>query len=134
MIRLPTAEEALEAYSALANLGVPRPALRDGDAGILESCIQRATTTLYGTEAYPTIHDKVAAIVDSVSRNHPLIDGNKRLAYVLHVMVYSANGFVSLATGSQADLFVTIARGELTVREIANQFAALWVIPPGPSR
>jgi death-on-curing protein len=126
VIRLPTAEAALEAYRALAHLGVPRPVLRDGDVGILESCIQRATTTIYGTEAYPTIHDKVAAIADSVSRNHPLIDGNKRLAYVLQVMVYSANGYASAAAGSQADLFVAIARGDLGVREIAERFEALW--------
>lgn len=126
MIRLPSAEGVIEVYAALAPLGAPRPIIRNGDVGLLESCIQRAETTVYGVEAYPSIHDKVAAIVDSISRTHPLIDGNKRLAYVVTVMVYSANGHVSTATASQADLYVEIARGIHSVAEIAARLRATW--------
>jgi death-on-curing protein len=126
VIRLPSAEGVIEAYAALSALGTPRPIIRNGDVGLLESCIQRAATTVYGVEAYPGIHEKVAAIVDSVSRTHPLVDGNKRLAYLVTVMVYSANGYVSAATESQADLYVEIARGDHSVAEIAERMRATW--------
>lgn len=126
MIWLPPADAVIEAYDALAPLGAPRPVIRGGDIGLLEACVQRANTTIYGTEAYPTIHEKVAAIVDSVSRNHPLIDGNKRLAYLLQAMVYAANGYATTATTPPTDLFVAIARGDYTVAEIAERLAGIW--------
>jgi len=39
--------------------------------------------TFEGTEPYPGAIDKAAAILESVVKNHPFVDGNKRAGYTL---------------------------------------------------
>lgn len=52
------------------------------DAGLLDSAAHRPMATVFGQDAYPDLHAKAAALLHSVLRNHPLVDGNKRLAWV----------------------------------------------------
>ena len=42
------------------------------DLGLLESAVRRPATILWGRDAYTTINEKAAALLDSVVRNHPL--------------------------------------------------------------
>jgi len=51
------------------------------DVGLLASAAARPRTTVFGHEAYPTLADQAAALMHSLARNHPLLDGNKRLAW-----------------------------------------------------
>ncbi len=51
------------------------------DAGLLASALERPQTTLFGEDAYPSFELKAAAMVESIIRNHALIDGNKRSAW-----------------------------------------------------
>lgn len=65
------------------------------DLGLLEAAAHRPTTQLWGDEAYPSIHLKAAALLESLVRNHPLVDGNKRLGWLATFVFYSINGFAS---------------------------------------
>ena len=60
-------------------LGNPPP-IRD--MGLLGSAAARPQTTVFGEDAYPDIWTKAAALLQSVVKNHPLIDGNKRLGWL----------------------------------------------------
>jgi death-on-curing protein len=51
------------------------------DHGLLESAAARPQTSVFGDDAYPTFGGKAAALLHSLARNHPLVDGNKRLAW-----------------------------------------------------
>ena len=51
------------------------------DLGLLESALARPKTTVFGEDAYPGFPEKVATLLHSISSNHALIDGNKRLAW-----------------------------------------------------
>jgi prophage maintenance system killer protein len=51
------------------------------DIGLLASALARPATTARGVEAYPQLAAKSAALLESVARFHPLIDGNKRTAW-----------------------------------------------------
>jgi prophage maintenance system killer protein len=42
-------------------------------------CGRAAQATAFGEDAYPTIHEKAAALLHSLARNHPFVDGNKRI-------------------------------------------------------
>lgn len=55
-------------------LGAP-PLVRD--AGLLESAAFRPQASVFGSDAYPSIHEKAGALMESLGRNHKLIDGNK---------------------------------------------------------
>ena len=50
------------------------------DFGRLEAAVLRPQTTVGGEDAYVDLHDKAAALMHSLARNHPFIDGNKRTA------------------------------------------------------
>ncbi|MEU7208450.1 Fic family protein [Streptomyces sp. NPDC044989] len=47
------------------------------DMGLLVSAIERPRTNVFGAELYPTLHEKAAALLHSVARNHALIDGKQ---------------------------------------------------------
>src|SRR5436190_4409370 len=53
------------------------------DRGALKSAINRPYQTFDQKELYPDPVDKAAAIFESLITNHPFIDGNKRVAYVV---------------------------------------------------
>ena len=46
---------------------------------------------MYGQEAYPSLDDKAAALLDTVVGNHPLVDGNRRLGWLGVVVFYGLN-------------------------------------------
>ncbi len=50
------------------------------DFGLLEAAVLRPQQTMFGADAYPDLHTKAAAMVHSLIRNHPFVDGNKRTA------------------------------------------------------
>jgi death-on-curing protein len=54
------------------------------DVGLLASALARLATALSGVEAYPQLPMKAAALLESVARFHPLIDGNKGSAWKLN--------------------------------------------------
>lgn len=101
--------------------------LRVRDVGLLHAAAQRPTTELYGVEAYPDLHAKAAALMQSLARNHPLVDGNKRLAWLSTVVFYGLNGMTIDAPDDDAyDLVVAVSIGTVDVGEIAPLLAP-WV-------
>ncbi|MFL6239587.1 MAG: type II toxin-antitoxin system death-on-curing family toxin [Actinomycetes bacterium] len=93
------------------------------DAGLLEAAVARPQASAFGSEAYPTIHSKAAALLHSVTRNHALVDGNKRLALASVIAFYGLNGLRLTMTNDQAyDLVISVAAGEIDdVDEIADR-------------
>lgn len=53
------------------------------DLNLLESAISRPFQTFDNTDLYKSPIEKAAAIIESILINHPFIDGNKRIGYVL---------------------------------------------------
>ncbi|MCY7423085.1 MAG: type II toxin-antitoxin system death-on-curing family toxin [Chitinophagaceae bacterium] len=53
------------------------------DTGALESGLERPFQTFDGTDLYPTVFEKAAAIGESIIMNLPFVDGNKRTGYLL---------------------------------------------------
>jgi death-on-curing protein len=91
------------------------------DAGLLETAAARPRATAFGTDAYPDLHAKSAALVHSLARNRALVDGNKRLALGAVVAFYGVNGRrLTLTNDAAYELIMQVAVGELDpVDEIA---------------
>jgi death-on-curing protein len=104
-----------------------RPEVRD--YGLLESVLARPQASVFGEHAYPTLHEKAAALLDSLVNNHALVDGNKRLGWVATRLFYGLNGYT--VVGSEDDKFglvIAVATGELdTVSKIAHLLSELAV-------
>ena len=93
------------------------------DVGLLSSALARPRATVFGVDAYPDLPTKAAAMFESLVRNHPLLDGNKRLAVVLTWTFLLNNGFALTYTEDEAyDFTMSAAAGELTFEAIRDWF------------
>lgn len=100
------------------------------DVGLLDAAAARPRSTVFGAEAYPTLERKAAALLHSLARNHALVNGNKRLAWLATVVFADLNGHtVTLTDDAAFDLVLSVAAGELEVDDIATR---LGEHPPGP--
>lgn len=91
------------------------------DAGLLESAAARPRTSLFGEDAYPTLADKAAALLHSICKNHALVDGNKRLAWLAADVFLRVNGvIVDMEDDDAFDLVMAVADGSADVPEIAE--------------
>jgi death on curing protein len=84
------------------------------DVGLLDAAAARPRATAFGEEAYPSIHDKAAALLHSLARTQPLVDGNKRLALAATIAFYGLNGYrLTLSNEAAYDLVMAVAVGDL---------------------
>ena len=91
------------------------------DVGLLESALARPFATFDGKDLYPNSIDKASAILESMVINHPFIEGNKRIAYVLMRLILLENGVDILASQQEKYKFVIAAsQGKCRFEEIKN--------------
>ncbi|MEV0849542.1 type II toxin-antitoxin system death-on-curing family toxin [Streptomyces sp. NPDC049954] len=106
-----TVPEALE----LAELACPGMQIAVRDLGLLSSALHRPQSQMFGVEAYTDLFEKAAGLLQSLAVNHPLIDGNKRLAWMCTVVFLDFNGTEMLEV-DQDDaykLVIEVATGDL---------------------
>jgi death on curing protein len=103
------------------------------DHGLLASAVARPQTTVFGADAYPSVLKKAAALCESLTRNHGLADGNKRLAWLATWVFCDLNDIRLVATQDEVvDLIVDIAEGSVPeLRQIVDRLAAF--LPPAPA-
>ena len=65
----------------VANAAAVGVELRVADYGLLDAAVARPQATAFGVDAYPDRFTKAAALLQSLARNHALVDGNKRTAW-----------------------------------------------------
>lgn len=92
------------------------------DLGLLDSAAGRPRSSAFGADAYPTLPLKAAALLHSLARNHALVDGNKRIAWLATVVFLDLNGFGPRVTSDEAfTLVMDVASGVIEVGEIAER-------------
>ncbi len=93
------------------------------DVGLLESAIARPQASAFGEDAYPDLHLKAAALLESLARNHPLVDGNKRLAWVATRYFLIKNGTDARPpSASEGDRFIReVAQGSVELVDLARR-------------
>jgi death-on-curing protein len=99
------------------------------DAGLLAAAAARPAATVFGADAYAGLHAKAAAVMESIIRSHPLVDGNKRLAWVALVVTHDINGVhIDVDDDEAFALTMAVAAGEAGLDDIT---AALDRWSPG---
>lgn len=96
------------------------------DVGLLESALARPQASAFGEDAYPELWTKAAALLESLARNHALIDGNKRLAWVaMRYFLVLNDEDVAASTAQDGDVFVrAVVQGHLGLDEVEAQLRA----------
>lgn len=102
------------------------------DYGLLESALARPRASVFGQDAYPSLHLKAAALLHSLARNHPLVDGNKRLSWTACRTFLAINGqWISAPEDDRFEFVIQVASGALSnLDTIAAQLLA-WSYQEG---
>jgi len=114
-----TVEEVLEIHLIVLAHSGGSEGLRD--RGLLESAVAQPQATFDGVYLYVTLFDKAAALGFSLSKNHPFVDGNKRVAAVAIDTYLRLNGLELVAAQPEVEMyFLGIADGSLTRNDLAD--------------
>ena len=105
-------------------LGDPPP-IRD--LGLLGSASARPQATAFGRDAYPDLWSKAAALLQSVVKNHALVDGNKRLGWLATAVFLELNGVtvVRVSNGAVYRFVMAVAAGHDDVDVLARRLRRL---------
>lgn len=95
------------------------------DAGLLSSALNRPFSTFDNQDLYPTIIEKAAALVESLVVNHPFIDGNKRIGYVLLRLTLLKGGFdLNAEQDEKYGFIISISTGSMNFEQIKSWIEA----------
>lgn len=110
-------EEALAIHAELIEATGGSHGVRD--QGGLEAALARPFATFDGQELYPDPVVKAAALLESVVKNHPFVDGNKRTGYVLaRLILLTYDMDLQASDDEEYDLVIRVATGQLEVEEV----------------
>ena len=107
MTRYLTAEEVLQLHEFLIGDFGGLEGIRDRNG--LESAVARLQTGYYGD-----VIEEAAALFESLSQNHPFVDGNKRTGFVVGILFMELNGYQFTASQEDAaQAVLELASGKL---------------------
>jgi death on curing protein len=114
----------VEDLLGIAEEALGAPAVRD--IGLLDSAAHRPQASAFGQDAYPTVHEKAAALLEAVVRHHALVDGNKRLGWTAAAVFYDLNGFDldPPSVDEAVELVVAVAAGHVELGKLSERLAS----------
>jgi death-on-curing protein len=84
------------------------------DLGTVESAVAQPRQTFGGTDLYPGLAGKAAALGYSLIQNHPFVDGNKRAGHAAMLAFLRLNGRTLEATVDETErTILQVASGAL---------------------
>ena len=87
------------------------PGLRD--EGLLDSALNAPFQVFGDTSAYPSLQQKAARLCYGLVKNHPFIDGNKRIGAHVMLVFLAVNGLELPYTQQElSDIILQVAAGE----------------------
>ena len=95
------------------------------DPGLLSSALAQPRMTGGGRYLHRSIFDKAAAYGYHLARNHPFVDGNKRIAFVIMDIFLQMNGWQIDAPEEEAYTTISaLAQGNISKSALANWLKA----------
>src|SRR5690606_12000423 len=101
------------------------------DIGLLAAAVARPQTTVGGVDAYGTIWRKAAALLQSIVNNHSLVDGNKRLGWLVTAVFLELNdsSVAAASNDSVYELVMSVASSRIDVDQVADRLERLPARP-----
>ena len=121
-MRYLTLAEALTIAQAVTGIDA-RVLARASRLELLDSALHAPQAGFGDQEFYPEFIDKAAVLTVRIARNHPLPDGNKRLAWQALTMFCALNELTLAATPDEAvETMLGVASGE-----VDEAMMAAWI-------
>jgi death-on-curing protein len=80
----------------------------------LEAALAQPQATFDQQDLYPSLTDKAAALGFTLIRNHPFVDGNKRIGHAAMELFLILNGWeIAASVDAQEQLILQLAAGDL---------------------
>lgn len=121
MIKL-TKAQVLAMHAQLIAMTGGSPEVRD--IGLLDSAMEAPFQTFGSQELYPTIQAKAARLGYGLIKNHPMVDGNKRLGVHTMLVFLALNGIELAYTQKELYSFVL----EVASGSKGSDDLLLWVL------
>ena len=121
MIRLSKSQVLFIHDQLIAETG-GSPGLRD--EGLLDCALNAPFQTFSGKSVYPSLQQKAARLCFGLVKNHPFIDGNKRIGAHAMLVFLALNG-VELQHSQEelSDIILMLAAGEIAAEELLR-----WIL------
>lgn len=116
----------VEEISALHDKLIDRTGGSHGlrDQSLLESAVYSAMSGFDDCEAYPTVEEKAARLMYSLTNNHAFVDGNKRIGVFTMLMTLRLNNIkIDYTQAELISLGLSVAAGKTEYIEILD-----WII------
>ena len=108
-------------HEKMIEVGGGRPGVRDFT--LVQSAIERPKATFGGKDLYPTLWLKAGALLQSLVKNHPFEDGNKRTGFFTTLRFLNINGKEISATKNEIVSFaLDVDTKNLSIEEIADWY------------
>lgn len=110
--------EVVDLHRRLLEATEGAPGIRD--LGALESALAQPRMTLAGSDVYPTMVEKAAALCFSLVGNHPFVDGNKRVGHAATETFLVLNGAeIDASLDEQERVMLDLAAGRVDRGQLA---------------
>ena len=94
------------------------------DEGMLDSALSNPFQSFAGEELYPSVQAKAARLCYGLVKNHPMVDGNKRIGAHVMLVFLMLNGYeLSYTQQELSETILELASGSLNVDDIQQ-----WII------
>jgi death-on-curing protein len=88
--------------------------------GLLDSALAQPQATFFGEFLHQEIHEQAAAYLYHLVKNHPFLDGNKRVGAAVMEVFLRINGYVlTLSNEELYNLTMQVAQGQLSKDEVS---------------
>ena len=89
------------------------------DDGLLESALEAPFQEFGGVSVYPSVQQKAARLGFGLIKNHPFVDGNKRIGAHAMLVFLELNGIVlEYSQNELSDLFLSVAASKQNYEDI----------------
>lgn len=90
------------------------------DIGLLKSALGMPAATYGGEFLHTDVYEMAAAYLFHLVKNHPFVDGNKRVGALAALVFLALNGYDFDAPEDDfAEMVLAVARGEIDKAEVA---------------
>ncbi len=114
-----TVEEVIALHEKLIERTGGSHGLRDRN--LLESAIFSAMSGFADSEAYPTVEEKAARLMFSLTNNHAFVDGNKRIGVLTMLMTLQLNNVkINYTQAELSSLGLSVADGKTEYAQILD--------------